>query len=135
MKTYFKEFNEEFFKGSEFSEIRWFDREGVYHLYAKNSFYDFTNLRVVRITLEDQGTRDHFNGYSVEVLSNTQGLLAKKFFRFEHYLEMIHRTSSDKTLEYYHAWLRDGKLDWYMSRPKDTIGMCTAIFEWVNFFK
>lgn len=131
MKTYFKEFNEEFFKGSEFSEIKWFDREAVYHLYAKNSFYD----KVVRITLEDQGTRDHFNGYLVEVISKTEGLIAKKFFRFEHHLEMIHRKSSDKSLEYYHAWLHDDKLEWYMSIPKNTEDMCTAIFEWVNFFK
>jgi hypothetical protein len=131
MKTYFKEFNEEFFKGSELSEIKWFDREGVYHLYAKNSFYD----KVVRITLEDQGTRDHFNGYSVEVISKTEGLIAKKFFRFEHHLEMIHRKSSDKSLEYYHAWLHDDKLEWYMSIPKNTEDMYTAIFEWVNFFK
>jgi hypothetical protein len=131
MKTYFKEFNEEFFKGSELSEIKWFDREGVYHLYAKNSFYD----KVVRITLEDRETKGHFNGYLVEIISKSEGLIAKKFFRFEHNLEMIHRTSPDRILEYYHAWLRDGKLDWYMSRPKDTIGMCTAIFEWVNFFK
>jgi hypothetical protein len=131
MKTYFKEFNEEFFKGLQFSGIDWFDMEGVYNIYAQNSFYD----KVVRITLEDRETKGHFNGYLVEIISKSEGLIAKKFFRFEHNLEMIHRTSSDKTLEYYHAWLRDGKLDWYMSRPKDTIGMCTAIFEWVNYFK
>ena len=131
MKTYFKEFNEEFFKGSEFSEIRWFDREGVYHLYAKNSFYD----KVVKITLEDSVTRWVFDGYLVEVISKTEGLIAKKFFRFEHHLEMIHRKSSDKSLEYYHALLHDDKLEWYMSIPKNTEDMCTAIFEWVNFFK
>jgi hypothetical protein len=131
MKTYFKEFNEEFFKGSEFSEIRWFDKEGVYHLYAKNSFYD----KVVRITLEDSVTRWVFDGYLVEVISKTEGLIAKKFFRFEHHLEMIHRKSSDKSLDYYHAWLHDDKLEWYMSIPKNTEDMCTAIFEWVNFFK
>ena len=131
MKTYFKEFNEEFFKGSELSEIRWFDKEGVYHPYAKNSFYD----KVVRITLEDSVTRWVFDGYLVEVISKTEGLIAKKFFRFEHHLEMIHRKSSDKSLEYYHAWLHDDKLEWYMSIPKNTEGMCTAIFEWVNFFK
>ena len=131
MKTYFKEFNEEFFKGSEFSRIEWFDIEGVYNIYAQNSFYD----KVVRITLEDRGTRDHFNGYLVEVISKTEGLIAKKFFRFEHHLEMIHRKSSDKSLEYYHAWLHDDKLEWYISRPKNTEDMCTAIFEWVNFFK
>jgi hypothetical protein len=131
MKTYFKEFNEEFFKGSEFSKIEWFDREGVYHLYAKNSFYD----KVVRITLEDSVTRWAFDGYLVEVISKTEGLIAKKFFLFEHHLEMIHRKSSDKSLEYYHAWLHDDKLEWYMSIPKNTEGMSTAIFEWVNFFK
>ena len=131
MKTYFKEFNEEFFKGLQFSGIDWFDMEGVYNIYAQNSFYD----KVVRITLEDRETKGHFNGYLVEIISKSEGLIAKKFFRFEHNLEMIHRTSSDRILEYYHAWLRDGKLDWYMSRPKDTIGMCTAIFEWVNYFK
>ena len=131
MKTYFKEFNEEFFKGSKFSRIEWFDMEGVYNMYAQHSFYD----KVVRITLEDRETKGHFNGYLVEIISKSEGLIAKKFFRFEHNLEMIHRTSPDRILEYYHAWLRDGKLDWYMSRPKDTIGMCTAIFEWVNFFK
>ena len=131
MKTYFKKFNEEFFKGSEFSRIEWFDIEGVYNIYAQNSFYD----KVVRITLEDRGTRDHFNGYLVEVISKTEGLIAKKFFRFEHHLEMIHRKSSDKSLEYYHAWLHDDKLEWYISRPKNTEDMCTAIFEWINFFK
>jgi hypothetical protein len=131
MKTYFKEFNEEFFKGFQFSGIDWFDMEGVYNIYAQNSFYD----KVVRITLEDRETKGHFNGYLVEIISKSEGLIAKKFFRFEHNLEMIHRTSPDRILEYYHAWLRDGKLDWYMSRPKDTIGMCTAIFEWVNYFK
>lgn len=132
MKTYFKEFNEEFFKGTGLPRINWFDMEGVYSIHVRNLLAD---ERVVRITLEDRETKGHFNGYLVEIISKSEGLIAKKFFRFEHNLEMIHRTSSDKPLEYYHAWLRDGKLDWYMSRPKDTIGMCTAIFEWVNYFK
>jgi hypothetical protein len=106
--------------------------EGVYSIHVRNLLAD---ERVVRITLEDRETKGHFNGYLVEIISKSEGLIAKKFFRFEHNLEMIHRTSPDRILEYYHAWLRDGKLDWYMSRPKDTIGMCTAIFEWVNYFK
>jgi hypothetical protein len=132
MKTYFKEFNEEFFKGTGLPKIKWFDMEGVYNIYVQNRLAD---ERVVRITLEDRETKGHFNGYMVEIISKSEGLVAKKFFRFEHCLEMIHRTSLDKPLEYYHAWLRDGKLDWYMSRPVDTREMCTAIFEWVNYFK
>ena len=80
MKTYFKEFNEEFFKGKGLPKVNWFDREGVYSIHVQNRLAD---ERVVRITLEDLGTKNSFNGYMVEILSKSEGLIAKKFFRFE----------------------------------------------------
>ena len=91
MKTYFKEFNEEFFKGKGLPKVNWFDREGVYSIPAQ----------------------------------------------FEEHLTMIHKQLDSRytKTDYYHAWLNDEKLDWYMSRPKDTKEMCERIFEWVNYFK
>ena len=134
MKTYFKEFNEEFFKGKGLPKVNWFDREGVYSIHVQNRLAD---ERVVRITLEDLGTKNSFNGYMVEILSKSEGLIAKKFFRFEEHLTMIHKQLDSRYTKtnYYHAWLNDEKLDWYMSRPKDTKEMCERIFEWVNYFK
>ena len=35
MKTYFKEFNEEFFKGTGLPRINWFDMEGVYNIHVR----------------------------------------------------------------------------------------------------
>jgi hypothetical protein len=120
MKTIFKDFNQNFFSKSK--NITWFDKEG---------FYTLDENRVVRITIDDVGTRDHFNGYLVEILNKLEGVIVKKFFRFEHHLIMIHNHRTD----YYHVWYNNDKLDWYISRPKDTKEMCKKIFEWVEIFK
>ena len=126
MKTIFKDFNQNFFSKSK--NITWFDKEG---------FYTLDENRVVRITLDDVGTRDHFNGYLVEILNKLEGVIVKKFFRFEHHLIMIHKTDLPNyhRTDYYHVWYNNDKLDWYISRPKDTKEMCKKIFEWVEIFK
>ena len=121
MKTFFKEFNQNFFSSSKY--IKWFDKEGVYIL---------DENRVVRITLEDSGTKGIFNGYLVEIINKNEGLIVRKFFRFEHYLTMIHRPNTE---HYYHVWLNNDKLDWYISRPKNTKELCGKIFEWIVTFK
>ena len=121
MKTLFKDFNQNFFSSSK--HIKWFDKEG---------FYNLDENRVVRIVLEDIGTKDKFNGYLVEILNKTEGVIVRKFFRFGEHLTMIHRPNTE---HYHHLWFRDDNLDWYISRPKDTKELCKTIFEWVEIFK
>jgi len=121
MKTIFKDFNQNFFSSSK--HINWFDEEVVYKL---------DDNRVIRITLQDIGTRNNFNGYLVEIINKTEGVNVKKFFKFGQYLTMIHRPNTE---HYCHVWLCDNNLNWYISRPKDTKELCKKIFEWVEMFK
>jgi len=121
MNNLFKQFNESFFKGEK--DITWYDSEGVYQL---------DDNRLVTITLTDIGTRDHYNGYMVEIYNKQNGSIVKKFFRFQLHLEMNHRTERDK---YYHVWFNHGNLDWYISRPKNTKEMVNVIFNYINKFK
>lgn len=121
MDNLFKKFNESFFKGEK--DITWYDSEGVYRL---------DDNRLVTITLTDIGTRDHYNGYMVEIYNKQNGSIVKKFFRFQFHLEMNHRTERDK---YYHVWFNSGNLDWYISRPKNTKEMVNVIFNYINIFK
>jgi len=126
MKTIFKDFNQNFFSKSK--NITWFDKEG---------FYTLDENRVVRITIDDPSTRDSFTGYWIEIIHKVNGLIVKKFFRFEHHLTMIHKTDLSKfsKTDYYQVWYNNGYFDWYISRPKDTKEMCDKIFEWVEMFK
>ena len=123
MENIFKTFNENFFEDSK-RNITWYDSEGVYVM--------DTN-RVVTITLTDLGTRDHYNGYMVEIFDKNNGSIIKKFFRFQFHLEMIHRKSGSDN--YYHVWYNNGKLDWYISRPKNTNVMINTIFDWLDKFR
>ena len=117
----FKKFNEDFFSKCK-RTIKWFDREGLFVM---------DNDRVVRITLDDVGTKNDYNGYMVEIINNKQGTIVKKFFRFKEHLEFVHRDTS----KYFHVWLSNDKLDWYISRPKETKPMCDTMFDWIDTFK
>lgn len=117
----FKNFNEEFFSKCK-RKIEWYDVEGLFVMDGD---------RVVRITIDDIGTKDHYNGYMVEIINNKSGTIVKKFFRFKHHLEFIHRNRE----EHSHVWYSGGKFEWYISRPKDTKVMCETIFKWIDTFK
>ena len=116
----FSEFNKNFFKSK---EIEWFDTEGTMKL---------DDNRVVVISIGDLGTRDHYNGYLVEIYNKHQGLIVKKWFKFKDYLEFTHR---DKTSKYFHVWLNDDNFEWYISRPKDTKVMVKTIFDFIEKFR
>jgi hypothetical protein len=119
MENFFKKFNEDFFKSEK--NITWYDTEGVYRL---------DDNRVVTITLSDVGTRDHYNGYVVEIFNKQNGSIVKKFFRFQFHLEMNHNGR-----KFYYVWYQGGNLDWYISRPKNTKDMVKTIFDYINKFK
>jgi hypothetical protein len=124
MDNQFKKFNEDFFKSMTSYHIKWFDKEG---------FIELDSNRRVSIRLDDNGTRDHFNGYWVEIINKLSGTVYKKFFRFKYHMELVHRDTS----KYFHVWYNSGKLDWYISRPK--IGgekvMVNTIVQFINQFK
>jgi len=103
--------------------ITWYDKQGVMKL---------DDQRVVTITIDDVGTRDHYNGYHVEIVNKFNGTIIKKWFRFNDHLTMIHRSQND---EYYHVWYQRGEFDWYISRPKDNKEMVKVIMDWINQFK
>jgi hypothetical protein len=119
MENIYKKFNENFFKSSK-RNIVWFDKTGVI------PFSDF----VVQLTIDDVGIQGNHNGYFVEIIHKTNGTISKKFFRFVNHLEMIHRDTN----EYYHVWDRDGKFEWYISKPKDTSEMVKVIDKWIDLF-
>ena len=120
MKDLFKNFNEKFWKSE--SSITWFDKQGVMKL---------DDQRVVTITIDDLGHRDHYIGYNVEILNKFEGTIVRKWFRFQDHLTMVHRDRS----EYYHVWLNGGNFDWYISRPKDTKEFVKVVMTWINHFK
>jgi hypothetical protein len=127
MKTIFKDFNQNFFSSTD--HIKWFDNDG----YMKSVSYKNNEVVVkfIRFTLDNPFSKHDFSGYTVEIFNKENGLIVKKFFNFENYLTMKHRPD---TQEYYHVWLRDNKLDWYISTPIDTNEMCEKIFEWIEVF-
>lgn len=121
MDNLFKRINEDIFRSVK--GITWYDQTGVMNL---------DDDRFVQFTLDDIGTRDHFNGYMVEVFNKTSGCIYKKFFRFQHHMEFNHRSERDK---YYHIWYNSGNLDWYISRPKDTKKFVKILMDFVNQIK
>jgi hypothetical protein len=116
----FKEFNKEFFSKCK-RTIKWYDKEGLFVM---------DKDRVVRITIDDVGTSNYYNGYWVEIINNKQGTIVKKFFRFKEHMEFTHRDTS----KYFHVWYNNDKFEWYISRPKETKTMCDTIFDWVDTF-
>jgi hypothetical protein len=116
----FKKFNEDFFSKSK-RTIKWYDKEGLFVM---------DNERVVRITIDDVGTKDNYNGYMVEIINNKQGTIVKKFFRFKEHLEFTHRDTS----KHFHVWFNNDNFDWYISTPKETKSMCDRMFDWIDTF-
>jgi hypothetical protein len=125
MDNKFQKFNQDFFKSIKDFKIEWFDKEGIIEL---------DDNRVVSIKLEDLGTRDHFNGYMVEIINKTGGSVYKKFFKFRYHMDFTHRSGST---DYFHVWYNNNQLDWYISRPT-TYGqkqMVDTIKSFINKFK
>ena len=106
MTNVFKEMNETIFKGVK--GITWYDKEGIMNL---------DETRYVRLILDDLSCRDRYDGYWVEVYNRNNGVISKKFFMFEYHMEFTHRIDLTNN---YHIWYYEDKLDWYISRPKDT---------------
>ena len=123
MDNKFQKFNQDFFKSLKDHKIEWFDKEGIIEL---------DDNRVVSIRLEDLGTRDCFNGYTVEIINKLGGSVYKKFFKFRFHMDFIHRNG-----EYFHVWNQSGGLDWYISRPITTgpKQMVETIKSFINKFK
>jgi hypothetical protein len=88
--------------------------------------------RYVQFELDDVGTKDHFNGYWVEVYNRNNGLISKKFFRFQYHMEFTHR---DSRTNHYHIWYNQGNLDWYISRPKDTKIYVKILMDYIEKIK
>ena len=114
-----KNFNQDFFKSVK--GITWYDKEGVMEM--------DDNRRVV-LEIDDMGTRDNYVGYWVMIYNKTNGLIVRKFFRFQFCLDFIHRDRQ----EYYHIWFRDS-MDWYISKPKSTQPMVDVIMDYINRWK
>lgn len=123
MENVFVNFNKEFFKG--ISRIEWFDKLGI---------VDLDDGRLAVITIDDNGTKDHFNGYWVEIVSKTNGTIYKKFFYFKRHLDFVYKSNSPYTTKNFHAWFMDGNLDWSMATPKSTKPMVDTIFSFINRF-
>ena len=121
MADIFKSINESIFKGVK--GISWYDRDGIMNL---------DETRYVRFLLDDIGTKDNFVGYWVEVYNRNNGLISKKFFRFQYHMEFIH---NPKTQNYYHIWCYQGILDWYISRPKDTKKYVKTLMDYIEKIK
>jgi len=120
MDNVFKKMNESIFKGV---KMTWFDVDGIMEL---------DETRYVRIVLDDVGTHNSYNGHWVEVFNRQNGLISKKFFRFKNHMEFIHR---DTGQNYFHIWLSDGKLDWYISRPKNVKDYVKILMDYIEKVK
>lgn len=119
MADIFKSINESIFKGVK--GISWYDRVGIMNL---------DENRYVQFELDDIGTKDNFVGYWVEVYNRNNGLISKKFFRFQYHMEFIHQRDN-----YYHIWYNRGNLDWYISRPKDTKKYVKTLMDYIEKIK
>lgn len=117
MENVFKQFNEKFFKDLKGIKVTWYDKEGLYSYVTG----------FVIIKLDDVGTRDSFNGYSVEIYNKQSGLIVKKFFKFKNHLNFLHKGNQ----EFFHVWYDTNKLDWYISRPTNTDEMAKLIEDFI----
>ncbi len=117
MENIFKSMNESIFKSVK--GIAWYDKDGIMEL---------DEIKYVRFILDDVGTRDNFNGHWVEIYNRNNGLISKKFLRFQYNMEFIHR-DDDK---YYHIWYHRNILEWYVSRPKDTKQYVKILMDYIN---
>lgn len=121
MTNVFKQMNESIFKSA---EITWFDLDGI---------MDLDETRYVRFVLDTHGVNGNYEGHWVEVYNRQNGLISKKFFRFKNHMEFIHR---DTGQNYFHIWLdRDGKLDWYISKPKNVDDYVNVILQYISKIK
>lgn len=119
----FVKFNTEFFKSGLGFPVKWYDKEGIIEL---------DENRLVSITIDDIGCRNHYVGYWVEIINKHKGTIYKKFFRFEDHMEFKHRDSS----KYYYTHIEDEDLKWYISKPTpyEPENMCKTISSFITKF-
>ena len=98
-------FNDKFFEGRE--SINWFDRKGVLQL---------NNGLMAEITLSTNGTKDHYEGYLVSVISKDRGQLSRHFFKFDEYMSESIEKTTEKGFKIV-GYCCKGKVDWYINHP------------------
>lgn len=121
----FRQFNERLFK-TWTGTIEWFDKDG----FIRREWNG--NVNIITIRLDDNGTRDSYNGHWVEITNSKNGSVHKKFFKFKDYIDFEHRD----TQKFFHAWYSDNKLDWYISRPttKGIENYLNALKKYIDLF-
>lgn len=109
-------------------EIEWFDLTG----YVK-----IDSDRLAKISLDDNGHKDHYSRFVVEIIDINKGRIDSKSFKFSDYLPANER--SDKRTSDYNGPFEgfDGSrgLEWYIAVPKTTKPLCNTIANWINLFR
>lgn len=101
--------------------------------------------RRVTLTLDDVGTRDHFNGMRAKLVSKTNGEIVVKWFAFDDHLDPAdrldgreHRFEGHKSFGHpypgntcYYAWRNSGNIGWYIANPATPSDFTEAVEEWI----
>ncbi len=118
-------FNKRVLSGKQGKKIQWFDRMGLYKLDEE---------RNVEIKLSEGGTSRHYTNYNVRIYNRLTGVvISTKAFNFGAYLECeptSTRNGTYKNLEI----ISYVSLDWYIARPKATLPIEKAIFDYIAMF-
>lgn len=106
--------------------------------------------RRVTATLDDVGTRDHYNGIRVKVISKTNGEIVTKWFAFDDHLDPADRLDG---CEYrslgglkgaghpypgspcFYAWRNRGEIGWYIANPATPSDFTEAVELWIDLWR
>lgn len=106
--------------------------------------------RRVTVTLDDVGTRDHFNGMRAKVISKTNGEIVVQWFAFDDHLDPADRLDGrfyrylggGKSEGYpypgnpcFYAWRNGGKIGWYIANPATPSDFTEAVEEWITTWR
>lgn len=102
---------------------------------GKSGVHQLDGDRRVVIELSTWGHGDEYPGFWVEIISKTNGLVVKKYFKFDEYLFLADISESSAshpnvhTVKSFHVW-REGR--WYIREPRDPSPFTHAVGAWIE---
>ena len=112
-------------------DIGWFDLTG---------YVPIGQTRRAKIELTDSSS-NHYGSFTVTIINRIEGMVDKKRFSFDDYLDRSMEARKDQRSDYplgrnacFHAW-KSEDLEWYIAVPKTTRAICEAIEKYIGVFK
>lgn len=118
---------------------KFFRRSALTHDFPKAKRFDrsmvIPNIRKdvnAKITLSINGTHDHYEGFSCQILHKDNGLVDKKWFGFKEYLPAPKDSTQDS-----HMVISYVGPDWYCNidpKPEDVLDMVKRIVQYIKLW-